>query len=300
MSYILHRPTSLQEAISLQLKTGGAYLAGGTVTLVNYHKRRAVSEDQISLDAIKELRGIELKESAAPGAAHSGTASNKTLSIGALTTMDELESSENVKKYAYALWQAASEVGGPQIRNRATLGGNLASASPSSDCATPLLAMNTSLVVCGAAGSRVISLRDFFLGRFQHVLTKDEIIVSVEIPVFIDETTGESLTCSSFRKVGKRNALAVSCLNMAVVRTEDQVDVAVGAAAPKVVYCVKTSQLLSASPADISGALEAIQTEISPIDDRWATASYRRTVCGNMLKALLNEVQSAELEDMEV
>ena len=306
MSYTLHRPASLQEAISLQERTGGAYLAGGTVTLVNYHKRRTISEDQISLDALKELRGIELKEAAALDTAALGSdASGKTLSIGALTTMDELESSDNVKKYAFALWQAASEVGGPQIRNRATLGGNLASASPSSDCATPLLAMNASLVVCGAAGSRVISLRDFFLGRFQHVLTKDEIIVSVEIPVFIDETTGESLTCSSFRKVGKRNALAVSCLNMAVVRTEDQVDVAVGAAAPKAVYCEKTSELLSGR--DKAGvlqvmpdALEAIQTEISPIDDRWATASYRRTVCGNMLKALVNEVLSAQFKDMEV
>ena len=270
MSYTLYRPESTEEAIRLQMETNGKYLAGGTVSLVNYHKRRDIGEVQISLDRIPELTQIYRE--------------NGVLCIGSMVTMDMLEARAEVKKYARALWQAASEVGGPQIRNRATLGGNLAAASPSSDCATPLLALNAELCVQGEKGMRFIPLRDFFLGRMQHVLTPDEIIVSVRIPE-------RTQAASAFRKVGKRNALAVSCINMAVVRSEAQIDIAVGAAAPKPVYCGKTSGLLSQKEPDLIVALQMIQTEISPIDDRWATATYRRTVCGNLLKALLQETE---------
>ncbi len=268
MSYNLYRPQSLAEASLIQLSTSGRYLAGGTVTLVNYHKGKDIGTDLISLDRIPELRGIRFE--------------NGVLTVGAYVTMDEIEESELVKNAARALWEAAREVGGPQIRNRATLGGNLASASPSSDCATPLLAMNARLNVYGNTDDAdnsdmyTVPLRDFFLGRFRHVLPDDHIIVSVSV----DCPDGSR---SSFRKVGARSALSVSCLNMAVFRCGDRTDVAVGAAAPRPVYCAKTSELLSGTP-DLAAAQAALQEEICPIDDRWATASYRRTVSANLLE----------------
>lgn len=270
MSYTLYRPETPEEAVKLQTETEGKYLAGGTVALVQAHRRAEIGAHQISLDRIPALHEIRVNES--------------FLSLGAMLTMSALEESGIVKEEAYALWQAASEVGGPQIRNRATLGGNLAAASPSSDCATPLLALDAVMMLFGKNGWRQVSIRDFFLGRFSTVLQPDELIVSVDIP------RAEGRT-SAFRKVGKRNALAVSCLNMAVVRRETEIAVSVGAAAPKAVYCAGTSEILTRDGSNIDAALEKLQTEISPIDDRWATASYRRLVAGNLLKALLTETE---------
>ena len=270
MSYTLYRPESIEEAVALQQRTGGAYLAGGTVSLVNCHRGKAIGDFQISLDRLQELRRIVRTE--------------HTLSIGSMITMDELEESKEVSESAAALWQAAREVGGPQIRNRATLGGNLASASPASDCATPLLAMNAVLRVTGTEGERMLPLREFFLGRMQSALKPDEIILSVDIPVC-------SGSVSVFRKIGKRNALAVSILNMALVRRSDSISVAVGAAAPSPVYCPGTSEILSRSADALEEAEAMLQKEISPRDGRWATASYRRLVCGNLLKELLKETE---------
>ncbi len=273
MSYTLYRPESIEEAVRLQKETGGAYLAGGTVSLVNDHRRREIGSVQISLDRLDELKQIRKTE--------------EFLSVGSMATMDDLEESEDVKIYAHALWQAASEVGGPQIRNRATVGGNLASASPSSDCATPLLSLNAEVLATGTEGERRIPVREFFLGRLKQALLPGEIILSVEIPLCKNMR-------SAFRKVGKRNALAVSCLNMAVARMGEEICVSVGAPAPKPVYCEKTSELLSKKPADLTEAFGILQTEISPIDDRWATASYRRTVAENLLKVLLQETEDEQ------
>ena len=269
MSFRLFVPFSVSEAIRLQKETGGQYLAGGTVTLVNDHHGKKIGEAQIALERIPELKEI--------------TFGDGFLVIGSMVTMDSLEQSPLVKKYAFALWQAASEVGGPQIRNRATLGGNLAAASPSSDCAPPLLALDAKLLVSGAEGEREIPLREFFEGYLRHALREDELILSVRIPVREDAV-------SRFRKVGKRNALSVSAVNMALVRTGKEFSISVGACAPVPVYCAETSELLSRT-GDLSAARETILTEICPIDDRWATASYRRTVCGNLLRALFEETE---------
>lgn len=269
MSFTLYRPLTVREAVKIKKETGGDFLAGGTVSLVNRHHGKKISESQISLEYIPELREISLAEN--------------TLTIGAMVTMDLLEQSALVKEKAYALWQAASEVGGPQIRNRATLGGNIAAASPSSDCVPPLLAMDAVLLVKGADGEREIPLRRFYRGYLSHVLSADELITAVRIPL-------QSGSVSTFRKVGKRNALSVSCVNMAVVKTGAAYSVSVGACAPVALYCEKTSEVLSET-GDAEQAVSVLLTEISPIDDRWATASYRRTVCGNLLKALTKETE---------
>lgn len=269
MSFRLYLPSSVNEAVRIQSETGGQYLAGGTVTLVNNHHGKKIGEVQISLSRIKELEEISFADG--------------FLAIGSMVTMDRLENSPLVKEHAFALWKAASEVGGPQIRNRATIGGNLAAASPSSDCAVPLLSLDAVLSVQGKEGEREIPVRKFFTGYLSHALTEGELITSVRIPV-------KEGTVSVFRKVGKRNALSVSCINMAVVRNGHEYSVSVGASAPVPVFCEKTSEILSKT-GDIPAAREQILSEISPIDDRYATASYRRTVCGNLLNALISETE---------
>lgn len=273
MSIPLYIPESLEEAVALQAK-GGTYIAGGTILYVLLHRNLDVGPALISLEKIPELGAVSLTED--------------TISLGALTTMDTLEHNETVKKNAFALWQAAVELGGPQIRNRATLGGNIASASPSADCASPLLALNAILKTYGRNGWREIPIRKFFTGFQQTALEQGEILVSVDIPLRAD--------FSAFRKIGNRKALAVSSVSMALAVKGREISVAVSSVSPESRYCGKTSALLTEggiTPETVAAAQELIQSEIAPIDDRWATESYRRTVCRNLLAALLNEAKEA-------
>ena len=273
MHFNLHRPNSIEEALTLYAQTGGAYLAGGTVLLVNHHNGADIGGDLISLEGIAELHGIRETEDA--------------IILGACTTMDEIENSPVLRKEALCLWQSAAETGGPQIRNRATLAGNFASGSPASDAAAPLLALGAVLRLQGPKGSRELPIKDLFVHVFKTNLQPGELITEIVLPRKADHV-------SRFVKVGKRNALAISCINMAVSHTkEDGWSVAVGAAAPTPRLCIKTMDILNDGALDedrLSRACEVILTEIAPIDDRWATASYRRKVCVNLLKSMVKEV----------
>ena len=271
MSFSLHLPETVEAAIAAQVETGGRYLAGGTVLLVNRHRGQDIGGDLVSLERVTSLRRIAL--------------TGNSLEIGSGVTFDAIEHSDLVREHAFALWQAACEVGGPQIRHRATLGGNLAAASPSADAAPPLLALNASVRVQGQQGERLMPLDGFFKGRLQTALAPDELITAVVIPL-------DGHPVSRFAKVGKRSALAVSCINMALARLDDgTIRVAVGAAAPEARLCRETSRLLSQSPEAVEDAKALILTEISPIDDRWATASYRNLVCRNLLGELLSQIK---------
>ncbi len=275
MHFHLHRPNSIEEALELYRQTGGTYLAGGTVLLVNHHNGADIGSHLISLEGISALHGI--RETA------------DGIVIGACTTMDEIENCAALKEQAYCLWQSAVETGGPQIRNRATLAGNIAGGAPSSDAAAPLLALDAVLRLEGPEGSRELPVKDLFVHVFKTNLLPGEIITEIVIPRSIGSV-------SLFTKVGKRNALAVSCINMAVAHAPSNGwSVAVGAAAPTPRLCVKTMEILNEGPLDaarLSRACEEILTEIAPIDDRWATASYRRKVCVNLLKSMVKEVMA--------
>ena len=271
MRFHLHRPGSAAEAVALCAGTNGTYLAGGTVLLAEGGRVHPVGGDLISIEDLPELHGIREE--------------NGSLFIGAAETFDALEWSEAVKSRAHALWQAAREVGGPQIRNRATIGGNVADASPAADGATPLLALDAVVETLGPDGPRSIPIRSFFHGKYRTELRAGELVTGFRI-----RTGGE--VRSAFRKVGKRTALAVSCLNIAAARRGNRIDVAVGAAAPRSVWCEGTSEILSSGPLTperLCAARERLLTEISPIDDRWGTAEYKREVCARLLSALMEE-----------
>ena len=274
MEFDLHRPKSVEEALELYRQTGGSYLAGGTVMLVNHHRGSDIGSYLISLEGISALRGIRETE--------------EGIVIGACTTLDQIECSPLLRERAFSLWQAAAETGGPQIRNRATVAGNIAGGAPSSDAAAPLLALGAVLRLQGPEGSRELPVKDLFVHVFKTNLLPGEIITEIVIPRSIGSV-------SLFTKVGKRNALAVSCINMAVAHAPSNGwSVAVGAAAPTPRLCVKTMEILNEGPLDearLSRACEEILTEIAPIDDRWATASYRRKVCVNLLKSMVKEVR---------
>lgn len=273
MHFDLHRPNSVEEALNLYRQTGGSYLAGGTVLLVNHHNGADIGRHLISLEGISALHGIRETEDG--------------VVIGSCVTMDEIENSALLREHTFSLWQSATEIGGPQIRNRATIAGNIAGGAPSSDIAAPLLSLGAVLRLQGPEGSRELPVKDLFVHVFKTNMLPGEIVTEIVIP----KAAGR---VSRFVKVGKRNALAISCINMSVAHgPENGWSVAVGAAAPTPRLCVRTMGILNEGAMDeerIRRACEEILTEIAPIDDRWATASYRRKVCVNLLKSMVKEV----------
>lgn len=170
-------------------------LAGGTDWLIKYRGSLAEHDVVIDISKINELRGISLK--------------NDVLYIGAMETMTSVSENEAVKKYASALADAASVMGSRQIRNRATLGGNVANASPAADTPSAFAALSAVVVIDSPKGSRRLSVEEVITGANRNSLLADEFIRGFEIKA-------DSGRISAFKKIGSRSQVSISRINMAL------------------------------------------------------------------------------------
>ncbi len=199
------------------------------------------------------------------------------LSIGALATHTDLIRSPLVRRRIPMLAAAAREVGGVQIQNRGTLGGNVANASPAGDTLPVLAAADAIVVLRSAAETRRVPFTAFYTGYRQSVRRPDELIVGFEIPVIHGRQW--------FRKVGTRAAQAISKVviaGVAPVGRTGSVRIALGSVAPTVVRAMRTEAVL-AGGASIEDAQRTLLEEIAPIDDIRSTSEYRRRVASNLL-----------------
>lgn len=201
------------------------------------------------------------------------------LSIGALATYTSLTRSRLVKQRVPMLIAAARQVGGIQIQNRGTIGGNIANASPAGDTLPVLSAVDATVVARSAAGERRIPFGEFYTGYRATVLRPDELIAAVEIP----PVEGHQW----FRKVGTRAAQAISKVVMAAVRGAPS-RIALGSVGPVVVRARGAERALETG-SGIDAAVAALEGEITPIDDMRSTAEYRRVVAGNLLRQFWTE-----------
>jgi aerobic carbon-monoxide dehydrogenase medium subunit len=169
-SFDYYPATSVAEAHQLLAAHPGAKLLAGGQSLIPIMKLRLASpEAVIDIGRVAELRGISKRDS--------------TLRIGALTTHAELASSDVVRQAAPALAEAAAQVGDPAVRNRGTIGGNVAHADPASDLPAVLVALDATIAVIGPRGGRDIAAADFFTGVMTTALGDDEILAAVSVPV---------------------------------------------------------------------------------------------------------------------
>jgi CO/xanthine dehydrogenase FAD-binding subunit len=198
---------------------------------------------------------------------------NHVLSIGAAATYSEIIQSRLVRRRLPMLVAAAGEIGGPQIQNRGTLGGNIANASPAGDALPVLAAAEAVVVLESVDGQRKVPFTGFYTGYRMSVMRPDELIVAIEIPPIEGRQW--------FRKVGTRAAQAISKIVMAAVRSP-RPRVALGSVAPTVVRLPKTEAALAGQ--GIAAARLALLDEITPIDDVRSTAEYRRRVSANLLE----------------
>lgn len=201
------------------------------------------------------------------------------LSIGALATYTRLTRSRLVAQRLPMLIDAARQVGGVQIQNRGTIGGNIANGSPAGDTLPVFAAVDAVVVVRSASAERRIPFAEFYVGYRANVLRADELITAVEVP----RVDG----IQWFRKVGTRAAQAISKVVMAAVRGGTP-RVAFGSVAPVVVRARGAEHALAAGQG-IDAAADALERDVRPIDDVRSTAAYRRVVTRNLLRQFWRE-----------
>jgi xanthine dehydrogenase small subunit len=256
----LLRPRSLGDALVMMRDEGPLTpLAGCTDVYVNLQFGTLDDTRFIDLWPLAELRGISHDK--------------RGLRIGALVTFSEIIASPLVRRRVPMLVAAAREIGGRQIQNRGTLGGNVANASPAGDSLPVLAAADAVVVLRSAAGERRVPFIGFYTGYRTSVRTPDELIVAIEIPPIEGR--------QYWRKVGTRRAQAISKVMCAGVRGPE-VRVALGSVGPTVVRLRRTERVLSAG-GPITQAQAVLRGEITPIDDIRSSADYRREVSANLL-----------------
>lgn len=265
-AFTLRRPRSLKAALAM-LRDDEALrpIAGCTDVYVGLHFGTEAGTRFVDLWGLDELRGIRV--------------AGGRLRIGALTTYSELITSAAVRRRVPMLAAAASEVGGAQIQNRGTLGGNIANASPAGDTLPVLAAAEADVVLRSAKGERTVPFSAFYTGYRSTIRRPDELIVAVEIP----RIAGRQW----WRKVGTRRAQAISKVMMAGVRGPE-VRIAVGSVGPTVLRAAGAARVLSAS-GSMADAQAALAAEMAPIDDVRSTAAYRRHVAQALLAAFWRE-----------
>ncbi len=248
--------------------------AGCTDLMVGEAEERAGIADVIDLLAIAELRGIRRLK--------------RGLEIGATTTFSEIGRSAEVRRDYPALAAAVSVAGGWQIQNRATLGGNMANASPDGDSLPVLLVLDASVVVVGPQGERQIPYREFHVAYRETALGPGELIARIILP---PPPAGSS---QFFWKVGTREAQTISKVVVALLgRIEDgkiaQYRLAAGGVAPVPVRFPElegalTGRLADGEAAELAGRLAA--ESVQPVDDVRSTAAYRRFALQRVVRRL--------------
>jgi CO/xanthine dehydrogenase FAD-binding subunit len=251
-------PRDLEEALRLKAERPDAVpIQGGTDLMVELNFDRARPPALLNLNEVPELRGWSRQ--------------GEALWLGSgLTYAEAMEPS--LAEALPALAEAARTVGGPQIRNRGTLGGNLATASPAGDALPPLLVCAAVVKVASARSERTVPLAEFVVGPKRNVLAEDELILGVTV----DATESRQ----TFMKVGPRNAMVIAVVSLAV-RVDGELRAAFGSAGP-------VPTLVRADLDDADSFPQRVAEAASPIDDVRGTAAYRRHALRVLTKRALD------------
>lgn len=273
-----HRPTTLEEACGLLSRHGDTskVLAGGTDLVIQLRRRRIAAEHIVDISGLRDLRGI--RETA------------DHVIIGALTLHKMIETSEVLNRRIPMLVEAAKLVGGHQVRNAGTAGGNIVNASPAADLVVPLLASHARLVLVEPAGRREIDLDRFLLGPGKVMLHAGEILTDILVPKPPIGTT------SVFLKAGRRRAMEISVMAVAAsLRLVDgrcrDVRIALGAVAPQVFRVGAAEAAIegkSPSPAHFDTAGKAAADTASPRSDVRASAAFRSILVERLVRRALD------------
>ena len=259
--------SSLPEALELLAKYQGRarIIAGGTDIILELERAQRPGVDVlIDITRIARLDEILLH--------------GDEIHLGPLVTHNHVVGSDLLFRRALLLAQACIEIGAPQIRNRATVAGNIITASPANDTIPALMALRAVVKLSSIEGERTVALADFYTGVRRTVTRPDEILTGISFPALSDRERG------IFLKLGLRRAQAISVVNTAIVLRFDgdtvtDARILLGSVAPTVIRAQNAEQSLvdnTLSPEIIAEAARLAAVASSPIDDMRGTAEYRR------------------------
>jgi carbon-monoxide dehydrogenase medium subunit len=261
-------PSTKDELLDLLAEKGerAEVFSGGTDSFVNLRSGFVQPEYVVDLKGVEQLHQLSYDPT-------------EGLYIGACVTVNKLLDSEAVREHYQVLHIAAGELATHQLRNRATIVGNLVTASPCGDMSSPLLCVNASVVLSSKRGTRELALKEFITGVKQTAIASDEIVEAVKVPAATADMTG------GYEKLKRIKGHDLGLVAVAMTRKNGSMRFAISSAAP-------TPVLLPDFPSDThyeevkSAAMEAIK----PIDDVRCTADYRRFMVGQYIKRLMEEV----------
>lgn len=270
---IFVRPLGMAEACDCLLANKNArILAGGTDLILAMERKKIRPTHIIDISSITGIDGIFMK--------------NGFLHLGAMASIQSIRDSKQVGGEFPALAEAAGSLGCWQVRNRATLGGNLANAAPSAEMAPPLMALGARLKLLGPDGERILPIEEFFRGPGETALGPGEILEEVMVP------RPPAGTKMIYLRHSLRRSMDIALVNAALCflyegNAARHVRVALGAVAPTPVRARKAEQALEGKTLNgllIDKAAEIAAGECRPITDIRATAGYRREMAGVLVR----------------
>ena len=277
-------PSTLPDALDLlALHADRArVVAGGTDLMVELDRRLGPDVD-VLID-ISRIQGLD----------HITLGADR-LQLGPLATHNQCATSADVAAHALPLSQACREVGSPALRNRATVAGNLVTASPANDTISALLALEASVTLSSARRQRTLPLDEFFLGPRQTVLAPDELVTAIDVPIL------PSGARAVFVKHGLRRAQAIAVVHAAAVVVLDgdlvrEARIALGSVAPTVVRAVHAENALTGQSLTRESIAEAARLAgrlVTPISDHRGSARYRRQMVQVMVRRALASLSTA-------
>jgi carbon-monoxide dehydrogenase medium subunit len=278
------RPSTLSEAFALLDEHGpeACVLAGGTDLVVALRNRTLRPRIVVDLKRVAALR---------PGI----TEADSKLTIGANTVLMDLNDDPRIQARFPALAEAAAVVGSNQIRNRATLTGNICHASPAADTATALLVYGAGVNLASARGTRRVELHEFFVGPGKTVLQPGELATSIDLPV-TDERRG-----ASFARITRRRGVDLATISLCcLVEASGRTQFAYGAVGPRPFLVTDESGVLAdpaAGDAAKDDVLRGLLTQASPISDVRGSREYREAMLLVMsrraLRSAIERLQAA-------
>ena len=276
-------PASLEEALDILAheQANITVVSGGTDVLVMM-KAGFKTDKVMSLALLPDLNYLEYD-------------SNTGLRIGARTTIAQIVDSEEVQQHYPALWQAAKIFATPQLRNTATVVGNLLRGSPAGDCSAAVSALGGTLVMASAQGKRELDIDDLWVSYGTTARADNELALELQIPA---PAAGK---VSAFKRLTRVNE-DLAKLNVAVSLQMDGATCtaarfAMGCVAPTMIRLPSAEAILNGAEINeesLAKAAEAVQQDISPIDDQRSTAEYRRSVAGVYLKRAVQQACGIE------
>ncbi len=277
-----HEPETLTEACQILAEYGtqARVLAGGTDLLVDMKKHMTAPEQLLSISKIEELKQLDFSDG---------------LKIGSCLTIADIASSRSIAEKWSAVCAGAGSLGSPQIRNLATIGGNIGSASPAADLPPSLISYGAKLVLKNNAGERIVSMDDFFVGPRRMKIAPDEIISKILVD------TPPPFSGAAYISLGIRSCQDIKIVNVAAFITLESSSgiiknarIVLGCVGPTCIRAISAEKLLIGEKpgmAIFSKAGEAAMRDCSPRGSSVsrASAEYKKDMVGVLTRRTLSE-----------